>query len=221
MFNSLNKSTHKSDKINTSMDEVIINIIHTSLVKDNFSFLVDFVDQKRKEKALKFLHEKDQLLSLGAGFLLRACLPVGEIKMNETGKPYLEEGPFFNISHSGEYSVLAIHQDREVGVDIEEIDIKQNDAIRYVLNYSEQEITDSQTLFQMWSTKEAIVKCTSRGIRDIKSVDGMPFEGVRNINGKEYYVKSMIYENYSLSVALLGNKPFNIKINRINSLEEK
>ena len=221
MFNKLNKDSNKYAKIITLMDEVIIGIIDTTLVKNHFPFLVDFIDPKRKEKAMKFIHEKDKLLSLGAGYLMKKCLPAGEIKINETGKPYLENGPFFNISHSGEFSIIGIHNSREIGVDIEEIDNKQIDAIRYVLNQKEQEICEAKTLFQMWSNKESIVKCTSRGIKDIKSVDGLPLEGVRNINGKDYYVKSLIYENYSLSVALLGKEPFNLKINCITFLEEK
>ena len=35
------------------------------------------------------------------------------------GKPFYQNGPFFNISHSGKYVIMAV-ANNEVGVDIEE-----------------------------------------------------------------------------------------------------
>lgn len=203
------------------MNEVIINIIHTSLIKEKFSFLLSFVDQKRKQKVERLVNEKDKLLSLGAGCLLKKYLPKGEIKETASGKPYLENGPFFNLSHSGEYAVLAVHQSRDVGVDIERINENKLDGIRFVLSEEEKKVVDTNTLFQIWSNKESLIKCLSTGLKDIKSVSGLPLEGIRLANNEEYYVKSMIYDNYSLSVTLKGKEPFNLKINLIESLEEQ
>ena len=107
------------------MDKVVIYILHTALIKDNLSFISSFVNPKRKEKAERFVNENDRLLSFGAGYLLKRYLPKGEIKENEGGKPYLDNGPYFNISHSGEYVILGIHPSRDVGVDIERIDEKR------------------------------------------------------------------------------------------------
>lgn len=199
------------------MDDVIIYIIHTSLVESHLSYIASFISEKRKQKASKIINENDRLLSIGAGYLLKKYLPDGDILISQSGKPYLVDGPFFNISHSGEYALLAVHSTREVGVDIERIDIKKIDAIRYVLSVEEKSVTDVNTLFRIWSNKESLVKCQSTGIKDIKKVSGLPLEGTRILD-EEYYSKSMIYNGYSLSITLKGNEPCNVKIQEIKNV---
>ena len=192
------------------MKEATIHILHASLIKDNLSFLLSFVDENRKEKALKYAKEKDQLLSLGAGYLMKKYLPKGEIKTTESGKPYLEDGPYFNISHSGEYVVLAINSEADVGVDVEKIDENRRESVKFVSNKEEKEIEDINSLFQIWSNKESLIKCMGTSIGDIKNINGLPLEGMRVINGENYYTKSMIYNGYSLSVTLKDKEPFAI-----------
>ena len=196
------------------MDKVNLYILHTSLVKDNYEFVLSFVDEQRKETALKYAHEKDRLLSLGAGYLLKKHLPNKEIKKTSSGKPFIEGGPQFNISHSGEYVVLAIHPSRPVGVDIERIDDKKLDAIKYVLNDEEKGINEVHDLFRIWSNKESLIKCTSIGLKDIRKVKGLPLERVR----EGYYTKSMIYDGYSLSITLKDEEPFELSLFKISTI---
>lgn len=202
------------------MNTVDVFILNASLIKDNYDFVFSLVNQKRKEKALKYVHENDRYLSLGAGYLLKKYLPKGEIKENENGKPYLDNGPYFNISHSRDYVVLAISNTRALGVDIEYIDSNRVDAIGYVLTSEEKDIKDSETLFRIWSNKESLIKCISSGLKDIKDVSGLPLEGVRKVNDECYYTKSAIYDNYALSVTLKGKEPFEINKIIIDYLEE-
>lgn len=200
------------------MDHLIIRIIKTNLLKENFGQLLNCVDEKRKEKALNLSTEDGRLLSLGAAFLMKKYLPNKAIKENEYGKPYIEGGPFFNISHSGDYSVLAIHPYREVGVDIEKIDETKINAIRYTLSEDEKKENNPDTLFRMWSNKESIVKCVSRGLNDIKKVNSLPLNGLREIGPKSYFTKSELYKGYSLSVTLEGSEEFDVIKEEISSL---
>lgn len=200
------------------MDKIIIYMLDITLIKNNINFVSSFVDDERKKKANRYVNEGDRLLSFGAGFLLRKYLPNGEIKIKEDGKPYLLNGPFFNISHSKEYVVLAVHPNREVGIDIEKIDENKIDGIQYVLN-KEEKIHDIPTLFKLWSNKESLIKCLSSGLKDIKNVSGLPLEGLRSFEGKKYFTKSLIYDGYSLSVTAEGEEPFNLDIKQISSLE--
>ena len=200
------------------MEQVIVYIIHTSLIKNSYSFVLSFVDEKRKEKALKYVKEQDQLLSLAAGYLLKKYLSSGEVKENEAGKPYLVGGPYFNISHSGEYAVMAICLTTDVGVDIERIDEKRKTAIEFVLNKEEKEVNDIETLFKVWSNKESIIKCMSTSIGDIKKINGLPLEGNRNIDGEEYYTQSTIYDGYSLSITLKSKETFKMNIQTIRGV---
>ena len=77
--------------IKTTMVEVIIRILHISLIKQKRFFVLSYVDSSRKQKAERFVNEKDQLLSLGAGYLMKKHLPDGEIKINTNGKPSLKD----------------------------------------------------------------------------------------------------------------------------------
>ena len=204
------------DRITSLMDETIIYLLHTSLVKDNVSFIVDKIDPKRVKKAHKFIQEKDRLLSLGGGYLFYKYLPYGEMKLSNNGKPYLENGPYFNLSHSGEYIALAVSKSRIVGVDIEQIDENKVDAIKFSSLKEEKNVNDLETLFRIWSNKESLIKCLDAGIKDIKKVPGLPLEGVRN----GCYTVSSIYKGYSLSITLKGEGPFKAQINTINTLAE-
>lgn len=199
---------------------VDLYILHTSLVKENLSAVLSFIDKGRKEKAEKYLNEKDRLLSYGAGLLIKKYLPSGEIKETKNKKPYLENGPYFNISHSGDFAVLAVCKTCDVGVDIELINEKKIDAIKFTLSEDEKMINNVNDIFRMWSNKESIIKCMSSNLNDIRRLNGLPLEGYRNVNGKDYYSKSMIYEGCSLSVTLHSKEDFEIVINRIDSLEE-
>lgn len=199
---------------------VDLYILHTSLVKENLSAVLSYIDKGRKDKAEKYLNEKDCLLSYGAGLLIKKYLPSGEIKETKNKKPYLENGPYFNISHSGEFAVLATCESCDIGVDIEQVNEKKIDAIKFTLCEDEKKINDVNDLFRMWSNKESLIKCMSSNLNDIRKLNGLPLEGCRSINGEDYYTRSMIYEGYSLSVTLHTNVDFEIVINRIDSFEE-
>ena len=81
-------------------------------------------------------------------------------------------------------------------------------------------MNDIQKIFQIWSNKESLVKCKSTGIGDIRRVSGLPAEGSRVIDDKDYYVESMVYDNYSLSVALKEKEPFEIDIKEVTSIDK-
>lgn len=200
------------------MSTIDVYILHTSLVKEKYDFVFSLVEKSRQEKALKLAHEKDRLLSLGAAYLMKKHLPNGRIIENKNGKPYLEGGPFFNISHSGEYIVFASHPTREVGIDIEQVREDKVDAIKYVLTNEEKDLTDPVKLFQIWSNKESLIKCLSTSLKDIRSVSGLPLEGVREFEGESCFTKSTVYRGYSLSLTLKGNEPFELNIKPVESI---
>ena len=194
------------------MDKVNLYFVKTPFIKDNLDFVLSFVDEKRKQKANKYVQEKDRLLSLGAAYLLKKYLPKRELKEHPNGKPYLEGGPHFNISHSGEYAVLAVHKTRDVGLDIQIIDKSKINAVKYVLNDNEKNITDDESLFRVWSNKESLIKCLSSSLKDIRSVDGIPLTGNRVFNNNEFYTVSRIFDDYALSITLKGKDPFEVDI---------
>ena len=197
------------------MNELIVYILDTLQIKNNLPYIFSYVDKKRLEKASNFANEEEKLQCLGAGYLIKKYLPNREILEDKNGKPYFAEGPFFNISHSGNFVVFVISNTNEVGIDIERIDEKKIGAIIFTLNEAEKEINDAKTLFRMWSNKESLIKCMSSNLNDVKLINGFPLEGLRVVDGKSYYSKSMLYNGYSLSVTLKQKESFNVSIKQV------
>lgn len=85
-----------------------------------------------------------------------------EIKKGPYGKPYLEEGPFFSLSHSGGLIAMAVGE-QELGLDLE-----GPRAINHKgFIHPEEEGIDPLTL---WVIKESFMKYTGEGIRQFRSV---------------------------------------------------
>lgn len=90
------------------------------------------------------------------------------------GKPYIEEGPVFNASHSGEWFALAITgSGAEIGVDIEHIHPLDDmlSMARHFFAPAEVErllaIPESErtrAFFECWTRKEAVIKATGEGV---------------------------------------------------------
>jgi len=91
--------------------------------------LLQFLPQEERSRIEEFFYLADQQ-RFGIGrTILRAILghwfsiePSSVvISLSPYGKPYCENAPFFNISHSGDYIALAIHPSTAVGIDVEQV----------------------------------------------------------------------------------------------------
>jgi 4'-phosphopantetheinyl transferase len=89
-------------------------------------------------------------------------------------KPFLPSHPsiFFNVSHSGEYALIAIGG-KHVGVDVEKVDraFDFSEISPRIFNSAELEKLDydsdtKKQFFKFWTRKEAILKATGKGIDD-------------------------------------------------------
>ncbi len=91
-----------------------------------------------------------------------------DIKINHVGKPHIENCAYhFNISHSGDYFLLAVG-DTPVGVDIEKITRIRPKTMEKYFNQSEQDEVAKQgtdVFFELWCQKESYVKYTGEGIK--------------------------------------------------------
>lgn len=86
-----------------------------------------------------------------------------EIELEEHGKPYLRKGPYFNISSTEKYAVIAVSGYGHVGVDIEEIRPPEPEEAGSVLNEQELEWLASrsgtgQAFSSLLTAKEAARK---------------------------------------------------------------
>lgn len=113
-----------------------------------------------------------------------------KIIYNEYGKPYIKDNPiYFNISHSGDYTVLAI-SDQEIGIDIEKITMREK-VIKKVCNEEEKKLIKTQEDFTlMWVKKESYVKYLGIGLAyDLINVDTLKLNF--------YIIK---FDNYYISI---------------------
>ncbi len=165
---------------------------------------IGLISPERAEKAARYKMAGDKKRCIAAGVLLSRFLPGAEIYTDSFGKPRSKSGECFNLSHSGDYAVLAV-SGCETGVDIEVF--KEVNALRMgKIVYCQNEMTmleNSQDrlklFFDFWTKKEALLKCMGKGFhRNAKSVDvsGDCFEE----NGKRYYFKTYRFSGYTLSV---------------------
>lgn len=96
-----------------------------------------------------------------------------DISFNEHGKPSLSNmipDLFFNISHSGDYIVVAF-SDQQIGIDIERIGQRRMKVARRFYHPAEVETLETTPLrdqdslfFQLWSIKESFLKYTGTGL---------------------------------------------------------
>jgi 4'-phosphopantetheinyl transferase len=139
-----------------------------------------------RQRAGRFHFEKDRVAFVLARGTLRSVLgrylgqPPARLRFsyNEWGKPQLlvreaEPSVDFNLSHSGEFALIAVTRGREVGVDVEHIreDFATDDVARRFFSdreYRELSCVDAgrrpRAFFDCWTRKEAFIKAVGQGL---------------------------------------------------------
>ncbi|MBQ3330580.1 MAG: 4'-phosphopantetheinyl transferase superfamily protein [Ruminococcus sp.] len=155
--------------------------------------------QERQDKIARYRFEKDKLLSLAAGLLIRRAIGESQIIFGEHGKPYAENGVFFSVSHSGRMAAIAV-DDVEIGLDIENLPdesrLKVADRFFHPAEreYVKQAEDPLRTFCEIWTRKEAYLKMTGEGI----STDLTAFDTTVPPLSEQLYTTSV--DTYCLSV---------------------
>lgn len=88
------------------------------------------------------------------------------------GKPYIAGADVrFNLSHSGDWALVALARNREVGIDIERIDASRATlaiAARFFSPHEQAALARATdpvaAFFRCWSRKEAVIKALGEGL---------------------------------------------------------
>ena len=163
-----------------------------------------------RKKALRYRKEDDRLRSIGSSFLLLRAANGREIHYSTEGKPFVEGGNHFNISHSGDYVVLA-EADSPVGVDVERVaDIGIDDDLRNAALTEKEKswVKDSLLRFYVvWTRKESLIKCEGRGFTsEPNEINSLPENDFVLYEGKYYRVDSFMIDGHVISFAVLLGK---------------
>lgn len=125
-----------------------------------------YLSAQRYQKFQRLHFEDDKLRCLAAGMLLRKIFgeeKVENIRFNAYGKPYIENGMFFSLAHSGEFVVLAVDAS-PVGIDIELRKKREYMGIAGLSLHPKeleqlQKSADQEKMFySLWVLKESFVK---------------------------------------------------------------
>ena len=199
------------------MQTVKLYVADTDLGKKYFRFLLENVSVGQKEKALRYANEIDQIRSLLSSYL-KNQLSREELLKNENGKPYFNNGPYFNISHSGRYVLMAVST-AEIGVDIEEIKNKDMSSLVRIFNEAEAKmIKEHSDFYYLWCAKESLIKCMGLSVSKVREIPGIPLNGLKTFKGKDYQCKSFIYDKHIVSITREGNEEYEIAIEKVSKL---
>ena len=145
-----------------------------------YDLAYSLVSETRQKKTDQYLNSEDKKRSLTAELLLKKALTdqgkdLNDLtyEYNDYGKPKLKDiGDFcFNISHSGDYVILAV-SDKEIGCDIEKIrnrDLKIAKRFFADKEYEdllkiEDEEERRKMFYLYWVLKESFIKFSGQGL---------------------------------------------------------
>ena len=185
-----------------------VHVLKLSELRGRDKELMDDADAIRREKALRFRKEDDRLRCLGVGLLMKEHLPgwsVDLLRTGKDGKPFIEGGPAFSISHGGDYVVLAWDDEAEsLGVDVEPI--QNMDYYRPIISAfatveEEKAIaSDPEKAAWVWTRKESLYKCIGEGFSDMLELPSVLEDRVE-LAGAIYCLCSRKKDSHMFSLA--------------------
>lgn len=164
--------------------------------------MLPLVSAQRREQALKYKHTFGQFCCLKSWLMLFDDVEMSryqdlEWKYNEHGKPYLEGGPYFSISHCKAGIAVAI-DDQPIGIDIETIRHANEDLVERTMNEKERlgiRELGMREFTRLWTQKEAIVKAEGTGIYSFEQLQTILDNGQWTLDTfeKDNYIYSIAY----------------------------
>jgi 4'-phosphopantetheinyl transferase len=182
----------------------------------------DCLDESERARAARFIFERDRRRFISAHVQLRKILghwlqrDAASLRFDfaARGKPSIE-GLQFNLSHSGERALVAMHPSLPVGVDIEEMRAVEFAALAE-RNFSPSERADiaaapdlRAAFFRIWTGKEAFIKLLGEGLHfplDAFDIDERgTLAGCRLLDARRYSVRSLACApGYAAAIAVEG-----------------
>lgn len=201
--------------------------------------ILSLLDENRRKRILKFVFPNDAQRSLLGDLMVRAFIAKElnlknsriTFNLSDKGKPYLAGYPnlFFNVSHAGEWVVVAF-SDYNVGIDVERIKkINYNVAELFFskeenLNLNNLSGKDKQEyFFDLWTMKESYLKYTGKGLSEplnsftVKKSNKHFTLSHHTANERVYLKQYIVDEAYKLAVCSSVNDfPESIRHSKID-----
>ena len=167
--------------------------------------MIPLVNAQRREQALRYKHTFGRFCCLKSWLMLQELIgPFADWQYNEHGKPFIEGGPFFSISHC-KTGIAVVVDDEPIGIDIEHIRTAEQGLIERTMNAEErQQIHSDRDFTRLWTQKEAVVKAQGTGIESFEQLQTI-LSTYRHIEiSTSRHLETIENENYIYSIAYYG-----------------
>lgn len=219
-----------------NMDTIQYGINITTISDDQVQLWKSIISEDRQKKTEKYQFWEDTKRGILAEILIlyaiRKSFNVGvsDIKFDKLryGKPIIKnhEKWHFNLSHSGNWVVCAVN-DRPVGIDVEEMNIKHTSIADHFFTTHENERIKAfsceqdrvKEFFKLWTLKESYLKRNGQGLT--RRLDSFEFYF---IEGREivfdnlvrcnecFFFSFFLDENHVMSLCCESAKVRNIQV---------
>ncbi|HEV9037442.1 MAG TPA: 4'-phosphopantetheinyl transferase superfamily protein [Puia sp.] len=194
---------------------------------ETFRSLLSRLPDVFRIKVQRYRRWQDAYGSLFGKLLLRLALQraglsgeLGTLRFNDYGKPFLENGPEFNLSHSGNRVVCVLSGQGRVGIDLEAVSDLAIDDFQTQFTPAEwSRITGSATplytFYRYWTAKESLIKADGRGLQipldQLVVGDAGETEGIA-LNENRWYIRELdAFPGYACHIAC-ETTPFQVNI---------
>ena len=155
----------------------------TPLPDTAFRSLLALLPAPMQEKVTRFRKWEDQHAALLGKLLLRLALQnagyepdLSRLRYSPEQKPFLPEGPAFNLSHSGNRVVCLLGGREPLGIDIESLSPLPFDDFKPQFTPNEwtairHASSPLHAFYRFWTAKESILKADGRGL-------GIPLQSI-------------------------------------------
>ena len=183
----------------------------TQCTEQEVARLLPLVSDQRRQQALAYNHLFGQYCCLKSYEILMELLAFTPYTLhhtphflyNEYGRPFIEDGPSFSISHC-KYGIAVAVSETPIGIDVEYIRTAKPELVARTMNEKEQaEIWAAASpdiaFTRLWTQKEAVLKLQGTGILSI--------DGIKNtlvaIEHVDVQTKVNIDKQYAYTLAIL------------------
>jgi 4'-phosphopantetheinyl transferase len=130
--------------------------------------LASLLRPERLEKMRSYRQARDRLRCLAGGLLIEGIAQGRRLIYNKNGKPLLPGGPWFSLSHSGNFACLAFSATAPVGIDLE---IRREDDLEALARTAFHPVElafflekpGKERFFDLWTAKESYAKMIGTG----------------------------------------------------------
>ena len=186
-----------------------IKYLDNNISNEEMNYMKNFIP-KRYDECLTYKSNESRKLALISRIMICNNLNVTEdkIQFNKLKKPYIENSPFFNVSHSRDYVIFA-KSEMPIGIDIEYVSKKNMCILNYAYTESEKdyilksedEFTSIEKLTMLWTIKESLFKASgSEKYLEPKNIKVYNYKSIEFL-GKKYNIYSCKFKEYFISVA--------------------